>query len=94
MLGDGLRRDDRYRAGRSTTRRAGTIAPTPSIGRDEAELVIGGEPAREASSAKGYFFQPTIFAEVQPDARIAQEEIFGPVLSVIPVDTWRRRSRS
>ena len=38
--------------------------------------------------AKGSFFSPTIFAEVKPDARIAQEEIFGPVTSVIPVDSW------
>ncbi|HEX7068769.1 MAG TPA: aldehyde dehydrogenase family protein, partial [Candidatus Limnocylindria bacterium] len=58
------------------------------IGRKEADLVIGGEPAREGALSKGSFFQPTIFTEVKPDARIAQEEIFGPVASVIPVDTW------
>ena len=58
------------------------------IGRGEAELVIGGNPAREGTLAKGSFFEPTIFTEVKPDARIAQEEIFGPVTSVIPVDTW------
>jgi aldehyde dehydrogenase (NAD+) len=59
-----------------------------SIGRNEADLVIGGEPARDGTLAKGSFFQPTIFTEVRGDARIAQEEIFGPVTSVIPVDTW------
>jgi aldehyde dehydrogenase (NAD+) len=64
------------------------IARYAVIGREEAELVIGGEPARDGDLAKGSFFQPTIFAEVQPDARIAQEEIFGPVTSVIPVDSW------
>jgi aldehyde dehydrogenase (NAD+) len=64
------------------------IASYAAIGRGEAELVIGGEPARDGALAKGSFFQPTIFAEVKPDARIAQEEIFGPVTSVIPVEDW------
>jgi len=64
------------------------IAAYAAIGRDEAELVIGGEPARDGKLAKGSFFQPTIFADVRPNARIAQEEIFGPVTSVIPVDDW------
>ena len=64
------------------------IAAYTVVGREEAELVIGGEPARDGKLAKGSFFQPTIFAEVRPDARIAQEEIFGPVTSVIPVDDW------
>jgi acyl-CoA reductase-like NAD-dependent aldehyde dehydrogenase len=64
------------------------IAAYAVIGRDEAELVIGGEPARDGRLAKGSFFQPSIFANVRPDARIAQEEIFGPVTSVIPVDSW------
>jgi aldehyde dehydrogenase (NAD+) len=64
------------------------IAAYAVVGRDEAQLVIGGEPARDGKLAKGSFFQPTIFAEVRPNARIAQEEIFGPVTSVIPVDDW------
>jgi acyl-CoA reductase-like NAD-dependent aldehyde dehydrogenase len=64
------------------------IASYAKIGRDEADLVIGGEPARDGVLAKGSFFQPTIFTEVKPDARIAQEEIFGPVASVIPVTDW------
>jgi len=64
------------------------IAGYMEVGRKEAELVIGGEPARDGALAKGSFFQPTIFTEVRPDARIAQEEIFGPVASVIAVDDW------
>jgi 1-pyrroline-5-carboxylate dehydrogenase len=51
------------------------------IGRKESRLIQGGGPAREAGD--GYFIQPTIFADVAPNARIAQEEIFGPVLAVI-----------
>ncbi len=47
-------------------------------------LVGGGRPAK---FAKGYFVEPTLFVDVDPKATIAQEEIFGPVLSVIPYDT-------
>jgi len=64
------------------------IAAYAAIGRGEAELVIGGEPARDGDLAKGSFFQPTIFANARWDARIAQEEIFGPVATVVPVDSW------
>ena len=59
-----------------------------AIGRSEAELVAGGKPARDGALAQGSFFEPTIFTAVKPDARIAQEEIFGPVVSVIEVDDW------
>jgi aldehyde dehydrogenase (NAD+) len=58
------------------------------IGRGEGELVVGGEPARDGDLANGHFFSPTIFRNVAPMDRIAQEEIFGPVLSVIPVDDY------
>ena len=50
-----------------------------------AMLRCGGERVREESG--GYFFPPTIFDDVQPGMRIAQEEIFGPVLSVIEFET-------
>jgi len=49
------------------------------IGKREAKLLTGGQRAGE----EGYFIQPTIFGDVPPHARIAQEEIFGPVLSLI-----------
>nr|BCX00041.1 MAG: aldehyde dehydrogenase [Bacteroidota bacterium] len=56
------------------------------IGLEEgARLLCGGAPATEGALSKGWFYQPTIFTEVQPHMRIAQEEIFGPVLSVIRV---------
>lgn len=58
------------------------------IGRGEGELVVGGERATEGALARGHFYRPTIFSGVGGMARIAQEEIFGPVLSVIPVDGW------
>lgn len=52
------------------------------IGHDEGRLVLGGKPY-EPNPTNGYFIEPTIFADVDPYARIAQEEIFGPVLAVI-----------
>jgi acyl-CoA reductase-like NAD-dependent aldehyde dehydrogenase len=58
------------------------------IGRREGELVCGGERETAGDLAHGHFYQPTIFTGVAPMARIAQEEIFGPVLSVIPVDGY------
>ncbi|MFV8817533.1 aldehyde dehydrogenase [Haliea sp. E17] len=54
---------------------------------DGATLVAGGSAAREGKLARGLFIQPTIFADVDNKMRVAQEEIFGPVLSVIPFDT-------
>ncbi|MET8428751.1 aldehyde dehydrogenase [Nocardia sp. NPDC004860] len=46
-----------------------------------ARIVTGG--GRPATPERGYFFQPTLLADVRPDMRIAQEEVFGPVISVI-----------
>jgi aldehyde dehydrogenase (NAD+) len=92
VLGDGL--DEKTDVGPVINDKAvERIAAYAAIGRSEADLVIGGEPAREAALAKGSFFQPTIFTEVKPDARIALEEIFGPVTSVIPVETWEETVR-
>ncbi|WP_019926894.1 aldehyde dehydrogenase [Nocardia sp. BMG111209] len=53
-------------------------------GRDEARLVAGG--GRPAGLDKGWYVAPTVFADVANDAVIAREEIFGPVLAVIPYD--------
>jgi betaine-aldehyde dehydrogenase len=51
-----------------------------------AKLVAGGADAPEGLE-KGFYVQPTIFSEVTPEMTIAKEEIFGPVLSIIPYDT-------
>jgi 1-pyrroline-5-carboxylate dehydrogenase len=51
------------------------------VGKKEGRVINGGGPAKEAGD--GYFIQPTVIADVPPTARIAQEEIFGPVLAVI-----------
>ncbi len=49
-----------------------------------ARLVMGGLPPREGELSEGYFVQPTVIANVSNEWRIAREEIFGPVLAVIP----------
>ncbi|BDH58781.1 aldehyde dehydrogenase [Tsukamurella sp. PLM1] len=51
---------------------------------DGARLVVGG--GRPASLERGWFIEPTVFADVDPASALAQEEIFGPVLSVMPYD--------
>src|ERR1700741_4998106 len=55
------------------------------IGRQEgAKSLSGGQQLTEGEYGKGYFVPPTVFANVRDDMRIAQEEIFGPVISAIP----------
>ncbi len=64
------------------------ISKYVEIGKKEgAKLVTGGEPAR-IGNGRGYFWKPTIFDNVTNQMTIAREEIFGPVLSVIPFDDF------
>ena len=51
------------------------------IGKQEGRLLIGG--ARDTEAGDGFFIQPTVFADIDPEARLAQEEVFGPVLAII-----------
>jgi aldehyde dehydrogenase (NAD+) len=54
---------------------------------DKATLACGGKRLTKGDYAKGYFIEPTVFTNVSPKMRIAQEEIFGPVTCVIPFST-------
>ena len=57
------------------------------IGVEEgATLLTGGEVAGEGDLAEGFYYRPTIFGDVDPEMRIAQEEIFGPTTALIPVE--------
>ncbi len=56
------------------------------IGKKEGKLAIGGRKADVGLD--GFYIEPTVFVDVPPDARIAQEEIFGPVLSVIKAQSF------
>jgi len=59
------------------------------IGKNEgAKLEAGGKALNTTDHAYGWFFEPTIFTDVNEKMRVAQEEIFGPVLSLIPVDNF------
>ena len=60
------------------------------IGKAEgARLIAGGYVMDEGKYANGFYFAPTMFTDVKPDMRIAQEEIFGPVVSLIPVKSFK-----
>jgi 1-pyrroline-5-carboxylate dehydrogenase len=60
-----------------------------AIGQEEGRLVAGGEVVdHDLLKDGGYFINPTVFADIAPDARLAQEEIFGPVLAVIRADDF------
>jgi alpha-ketoglutaric semialdehyde dehydrogenase len=82
-LGDGL--DESHEVGPVVNAgRIPAIAEYVEIGKKEgARLRLGGGQASEGALKQGYFFQPTIFDGVKPDMRIAQEEIFGPVVACI-----------
>ena len=54
-----------------------------AIGIDEGARLVCGGPGRPEGLDRGYYIRPTVFADVTPTMTIAQEEIFGPVLSVI-----------
>ena len=56
-------------------------------GIDEGAKLVTGGPAAPEGLEKGFFVQPTVFSEVRRDMTIAQEEIFGPVLAILPYDT-------
>jgi len=62
-----------------------TVQKYVAIGRGEGTLATGGETLSTGAYARGFFHQPTVFGDVKEDARIAVEEIFGPVLSIVKV---------
>jgi alpha-ketoglutaric semialdehyde dehydrogenase len=65
------------------------------IGKDEgAKLLTGGEVASGDGLGKGFYYRPTIFGDVEPGMRIAQEEIFGPTTALIPVDSFDEAIRA
>jgi acyl-CoA reductase-like NAD-dependent aldehyde dehydrogenase len=66
-----------------------TVIKYVGIGSDEgAKLAAGGHRLETGAHARGWFHEPTVFTDCDPQMRICQEEIFGPVVSVIPFDTF------
>jgi aldehyde dehydrogenase (NAD+) len=84
-LGDGLKKESEVGPCVNEGQRK-TVQSYVEIGLQQgAKLAAGGEVAKEGSLKKGWFYRPTVFTNVHPTHRIAKEEIFGPVLSVIKV---------
>jgi acyl-CoA reductase-like NAD-dependent aldehyde dehydrogenase len=84
-LGDPMDRSTRLGPLISATQRERVEGYIAKGKQEGARIVLGG--GRPAAFAKGYYVEPTISAEVKSKMTIAQEEIFGPVLSVLPYDT-------
>lgn len=60
-----------------------------ALGQKEgARLLLGGKPLKKTPYQNGYFYAPTVFSEVKPSMRIAQEEIFGPVVGIVTVKSF------
>ena len=59
------------------------------IGKGEGQLVAGGKAKSGDGATEGFYIEPTVIAGVSPTARIAQEEIFGPVLAIIKAKDWQ-----
>jgi acyl-CoA reductase-like NAD-dependent aldehyde dehydrogenase len=87
-VGDGL--DPSVQMGPSVSRgQVETVMQYVGIGKAEgATLACGGHALDKGAYAKGFFHEPTVFTDVHPQMRIAQEEIFGPVVSVIPFESF------
>ena len=65
-----------------------TVMSYVEIGKNEgAKLLTGGNRLNGGAYAKGWFHEPTVFGDCSPSMRVAQEEIFGPVVSVIPISS-------
>ena len=66
----------------------GVVMDYVGVGTSEgAKLLVGGERLKEGAHARGYFSSPAVMTEVAPTMRVAQEEIFGPVLAVLPASS-------
>ena len=83
-VGDGLREETQMGPSISASQLE-TVMNYVRIGREEgATLACGGNRLESGAYGKGFFHEPTVFTDVSPRMRIAREEIFGPVVSVIP----------
>jgi alpha-ketoglutaric semialdehyde dehydrogenase len=71
-----------------------TVMSYVEIGKNEnAKLAAGGHRLESGAHAKGWFHEPTVFVDCEPGMRICQEEIFGPVVSVMPFDSFEEALR-
>ncbi|PWA06057.1 aldehyde dehydrogenase family protein [Pueribacillus theae] len=89
-LGDGMK-ENVYMGPSANEGQLNTVLSYIEKGKAEgATLVLGGNRPKDPELQNGYFVEPTIFENVKSDMAIAQEEIFGPVLALIKVDTIQK----
>lgn len=74
----------------ATQQQLDTVLKYVEIGKSEATHLVGGERLTGPDYDKGYFVAPAVFTDVSPDMRIAREEIFGPVLAIIEIDSYEQ----
>jgi aldehyde dehydrogenase (NAD+) len=93
VIGDGL--DSKVDMGPLVNMgRTKAVHEYTDVGKHEgATLVTGGSRLSDEAYAEGAFYQPTIFTDVQPEMRIAREEVFGPFVSIIPVESYEEAIR-
>lgn len=84
-LGNGLKKESEVGPCVNEGQRKSVHAYTEIGLKEGARLLCGGEPATGGELDKGWFYKPTIFDNVTPEMRIAKEEIFGPILSVLKI---------
>jgi len=77
----------------ATKQQLETVLEYVAIGKSEATHLVGGERLAGAGYDKGFFVSPAVFTDVSPEMRIAQEEIFGPVLAIIEIDGYEEAIR-
>jgi acyl-CoA reductase-like NAD-dependent aldehyde dehydrogenase len=71
------------------TGRVKAVQEYAEIGKQEgAKLVLGGSPLTGGDYREGAYYEPTIFTDVAPSMHIAREEVFGPLLSIVPIDSY------
>jgi alpha-ketoglutaric semialdehyde dehydrogenase len=72
----------------ATAKQYDTVLSYIEVGKQEGQLACGGRALTGPDHEHGWFVEPTVFTKVSPQARIAQEEIFGPVLALIEVESY------
>jgi aldehyde dehydrogenase (NAD+) len=92
-LGDGLRKETDVGPLINETQFKKVLVYIEIGKKEGAKLILGGKPCQKGNCSKGYFIEPTIFGEVKPGMRIAQEEVFGPVVSVIKAENLEEAIR-
>jgi aldehyde dehydrogenase (NAD+) len=88
VLGDGMQHDSQMGPLCNQPHWEGVTSNTAKAIAEGAKPLAGGTPAEGAGPEGGYFFRPTILADVAPESTAAQVEIFGPVLSVMEYETF------